>query len=260
MKRLMIWMGGVLSLFASEGAEVFDRHCASCHSYYLPMRQVIANAEQNNTLLQLKAPTLNQLSFGMRLNVGDRKADEESQRMEVEEYLASYIASPEREKSVLPKELTYFYPDMPSMHDLLDEEQIEALSSFIFEYAEEMIEAHSAKVYTFEEAVERAKEQKKVIMIRGVLPFCKWCIKMDREVMVEPEVRALLDESFVVVKTNVVTEKLPLGMKSLGTPSFYFIKSDGETIIDQLNGYGNKEEFLSLLRGILEAAKEQPNL
>lgn len=252
----MIWTGALLSLFASEGAELFDKHCASCHSDYQPMSRVIANAEQNNTLLHLKAPTLNQLSFGVRLNVGDRKADEESQRMEVEEFIASYIAAPQREQSVLPKALTQFYPDMPSIQNLLDEEQIEVLSSFIFEYGEEMIKAHSAKVYTFEEAVKVAKEQKKIIMIRGVLPYCKWCIKMDREVMVEPEVRKVLDNSFVVVKTNVVTEKLPLGMASLGTPSFYFIKSDGETIIDQLNGYGNKEEFLALLEKIKKAAKE----
>ena len=111
-------------------------------------------------------------------------------------------------------------------------------------------------VWVVESASKIAKKQKKIIMIRGVLPFCKWCIKMDREVMVEPEIREFIDKSFVVVKTNVITEKLPLGMKSLGTPSFYFIKSDGKTIIDQLNGYGNKEEFLELLKSIKEAAKQ----
>ena len=243
-------MGSVLSLYASEGAALFEKHCAACHSDYIPMSKVIANAEQNNTLLHLKAPTLNQLSFGVRLNVGDRKADEEAQRMEVEEFIASYIASPQREKSVLSKELTHFYPDMPPMPNLLNEDEIEALSSYLFEYGEAMIEAYSVKSYTYEEAAKIAKEQKKIIMIRGVLPFCKWCIKMDREVMVEPEVREVLDKEFVVVKTNVITEKLPLGMKSLGTPSFYFIHSDGETIIDQLNGYGDKEEFLELLRRI----------
>ena len=241
MKKLMLWMGGVLSLYASEGAALFEKHCAACHSGYIPMSKVIANAEQNNTLLHLKAPTLNQLSFGVRLNVGDRKADEEAQRMEVEEFIASYIASPQREKSVVPKALTHFYPDMPPMSNLLNEDEIEALSGYIFEYGE---------------AVKIAKEQKKIIMIRGVLPYCKWCIKMDREVMVEPEVREVLEKEFVVVKTNVITEKLPLGMKSLGTPSFYFIQSDGETIIDQLNGYGDKEEFLSLLRRIKEEADQ----
>lgn len=247
-------MGGALLLFASEGAELFETHCASCHSNYLPMSQVIANAEQNNTLLHLKAPTLNQLSFGVRLNVGDRKAGEESQLMEVEEFIASYIASPQKEKSVLPDELTHFYPDMPPMQNLLNEDQIEALSRYIFTYGEAMIEKHSVRNHTFDEAQKIAKKQKKIIMIRGVLPNCKWCIKMDREVMVEPEVREVLEKGFVVVKTNVVTEKLPLGMKSLGTPSFYFIKSDGETIIDQLNGYGNKEEFLAFLRRIKEEA------
>jgi len=72
--------------------------------------------------------------------------------------------------------------------------------------------------------------------------------------MVEPEVKEVMEKDFVVVMMNVALEKLPLGMTSLGTPSFYFISSDGKHIIDMMQGYGNKEEFLDLLKTVKEEA------
>ena len=119
-----------------------------------------------------------------------------------------------------------------------------------------MVIEHSAKTYSYDEALKIAAKTGKIIMIRGILPFCKWCIQMEREVMVEPEVKEVMEKDFVVVMMNVALEKLPLGMTSLGTPSFYFISSDGKHIIDMMQGYGNKEEFLNLLKTVKgEAAR-----
>lgn len=255
-----LFLSGIASialLFGGEGEQLFDTHCASCHSYYIPQTKLNANAEANNTILHLKAPALNELSFGVRLNVGDRKADEESQRMEVEDFIAVYLESPDRNKSVIPHEQTSFYPNMPSMKGLLDEDQIEILSDYIFDYGEKMVIEHSAKTYSYDEALKIAAQTGKIIMIRGILPFCKWCIQMEREVMVEPEVKEAMEKDFVVVMMNVALEKLPLGMTSLGTPSFYFISSDGKQIIDSMQGYGNKEEFLDLLKMVKEEASSK---
>lgn len=247
---------GYSLLFGMEGKEIFDTKCASCHDYYIPFNELKRNAQSNNTLLNLKAPTLNQLSYGVRMNIGDLKADEETQRMEVEAFVEDYIAAPHRKKNVVPSEMTKFFPAMPSMEGRLNEEEIEALSNFIFDYDEAMVIEHSAPAVDFEKAKALAKQENKIIMIRGVLPYCKWCIKMDREVMVEKEVVEALLKDFVVVKTDVALEKLPLGMQSLGTPSFYFIKSDGTTIIAQTRGYREKQEFLELLDTIRRQAKQ----
>lgn len=249
-------LAGCSFLFGIEGKEVFDAKCASCHRYYIPLNELKKNAQSNNTLLELKAPTLNQLSFGVRLNIGDIKADEESQRLEVEEFIENYIAAPDKKKNVVSPEMTKFFPAMPSMKGLLNEDEIEALSNFIFGYGEAMIIKHSAPFISFEKAKELAKQEDKIIMIRGILPYCKWCIKMDREVMVEKEVVEALIKDFVVVKTDVALEKLPLGMKSLGTPSFYFISKDGETVIAQIQGYRDKQEFLELLNTVKQHAKQ----
>ncbi|MCF6207336.1 MAG: hypothetical protein L3J47_10665, partial [Sulfurovum sp.] len=75
---------------------------------------------------------------------------------------------------------------------------------------------------------------------------------MDRNVMVEPEVKAALEKDFVLVKKNLLIEKLPLGMKRLGTPSFYFIRSDGKNILEMVEGTGTIEEFLQLLQSVKE--------
>jgi thioredoxin-related protein len=177
--------------------------------------------------------------------------------LEVEDFIMTYVETPDRKKSVLSPKLTHFFPDMEPIKDTLDEDQMELLSSFIFFYGRKMVEKYSVNNYeSFEEAKKVAKAENKIIMIRGTLPFCKWCIKMDREVMVEPEVREALDKSFVVTEVNVGIEKLPLGMTSLGTPSFYFVASDGKTIIDQISGFGDKQEFLELLETIKDEAKD----
>ncbi|MDQ1325461.1 MAG: Cytochrome c protein [Campylobacterota bacterium] len=257
MKKIfwLILLGGSM-LFGMEGKEIFDVKCASCHSYYIPLSELKKNAQSNNTLLKLKAPTLNQLSFGVRLNIGDIKADEESQRLEAEEFIEKYIAAPDRKKNVVPPEMTKFFTTMPDIKEPLDEDEIEALSNFIFDYGEAMMIEHSAPFVSFEKAKELAKQEDKIIMIRGILPYCKWCIKMDREVMVEKEVVEALLKDFVVVKTDVALEKLPLGMKSLGTPSFYFIDKDGTTVIAQIQGYRDKQEFLELLSTIRQKVKQ----
>lgn len=79
---------------------------------------------------------------------------------------------------------------------------------------------------------------------------------MDREVMVEPEVKAMLNKYFVFTKVNLITQKLPLGIKRLGTPSFYFIASNGKEVIDTVEGFGNKKEFLQLLQEIVNESKK----
>jgi len=80
---------------------------------------------------------------------------------------------------------------------------------------------------------------------------------MDREVFIDDRVKKALERNFVVTKINVLREKLPLGLKSLGTPSFYFITSDGKRVIDQIVGTGTVDEFLELLEDIRDSLKQR---
>ena len=256
MKRILgLLVATGTALFALSGAEVFEKKCASCHDYYIPQSRLNVNYEHNNSDLKLKAPTLTELSFRLKDQVGDRTTDPEGQKFEIEEWLSTFLKDPaSNKKSILKKETRKVFGQMPPVK--VDEDEAEVLADFMYEYAEEMMVKHGVKRYSYEEALKKAKDEGKIILIEGYIPFCRGCIWMDRNVMVEPEVKAALDKDFVLVKKNLLVEKLPLGIKRLGTPSFYFITGDGTKVIDMLEGTGTVEEFLELLEEKKEEAKK----
>ena len=238
-------------LFALSGETVFAKKCAVCHSHdYIPQSKLVVNYQHNNKDLNLTAPTVTELSFRIKDQVGDRTLDPEGQKFEIEDWLTQFLKNPEAFKTVLPANVRAVYGKMPPVE--VSEEEVEALAEYLYEHAEKMMVTHGVKRHTYEEALAIARKERKIILIEGYLPYCRGCIWMDRNVMVEPEVKAALNRDFVLVKKNLLTEKLPLGMKRLGTPSFYFIAPDGKRIVDMVEGKGNKEEFLSLLTSIKE--------
>jgi thioredoxin-related protein len=130
------------------------------------------------------------------------------------------------------------------------------LTDFIYGYSEKMTLEHSVERHSYEEAAKIAKARKKIIIIEGFIPFCRGCIRMDREVMVEKRGKEALDKDFVFVKKNLLTEKLPLGIKRLGTPSFYFIDSEGKKVLEMVQGFGTADEFLELLASVKEKVRK----
>lgn len=232
--------------FGISGEQIYKDKCQSCHSYYISESTLIKNfVEHNNTKLHLIAPTLNQLSFALKHKIGNKTNDAESQQFEIESYMGDYFENPDKKKSLLSYEINRFFKQMPKMK--IDEDELEALSIYIYDYAQKMLLEHSAKRYKYKEALQIAKDENKIIMLYGYLPYCGYCTKMDRRVLVEPKVKEILDKDFVFVKINLALEKLPLGIKRLMTPSFYFIDSDGKTVIDKVEGYGDATEFVELL-------------
>ncbi len=241
---------GTLALFANSAEKVFKNRCGLCHREYLPQSKLISNYENNNSDLNLTAPTLTELSFRLRDQVGDRRADKESQLLEIEDFLMEYLTHPDRNRTILFDKTIENFKTMPSMK--ITEEEVELLAPYMFDFSEKMMVKHSVKRYGYEEALKKAKKENKIVMIEGYIHFCRGCIQMDREVFVEDRVKEALNKDFVVVHENMLLEKLPLGLKSLGTPSFYFITNDGKKVIDQLQGIGTVEEFLELLDEIRE--------
>jgi len=246
MKLVGLFAAAATSLFALSGEAVFAKKCASCHSeYYIPQSRLTANYQHGNEELNLTAPTLTELSFRIKDQVGDRTLDAEGQKFEIEEWLTRFLKNPQGFKTILPKNVRAVYGQMPPVQ--ANEEEIEALADFLYGYAETMMVKHGVKRYSYEEALKVAQKEHKIVLIEGYIPYCRGCIWMDRNVMVEPEVKAALNRDFVLVKKNLLIEKLPLGIKRLGTPSFYFITGDGKKVIDMVEGTGTKAEFLELL-------------
>lgn len=61
--------------------------------------------------------------------------------------------------------------------------------------------------YGFEEGMEKAKREKKVLLVDAYTDWCGWCKVMDRETYKNSEVIAKLNRDFVAVKFNPELDK-----------------------------------------------------
>ncbi|UFH59656.1 thioredoxin family protein [Sulfurovum mangrovi] len=235
-------------IYAVEGKHVYEQKCASCHALYIPMSTLEKNfMEMDNRLLQLKAPTMNQIVYRLKSRIGDPSGDEDMHRMEIESFLAEYFNTPDREKSVcLPDILTYF-ETMPSMKGQLSEEEFEAIVSFLYDYDPKAYQEKVLHYDAFEEASIKALAEDKMIMIFYTAAHCRYCKKMEREVLSDSDVIAALEKEFVSVKIDVEREKNPLDFTPTMTPTFLFLSPEQKQLY-RVPGSWVKEDFLEILR------------
>lgn len=100
---------------------------------------------------------------------------------------------------------------------------------------------------TYSKAVEISKKNNKLIMIKLTADHCKYCIKMDKEVIVDKDVKKILSQNFITVNLNVDKEKIPLGIKRTITPTFIFVDKN-QKIVSKIPGSWNKKDFIDLLQ------------
>lgn len=255
MRVLSLGILVTLCLVANEGEEIYKQKCASCHSTYIPMSKLKENfMEENNTLLNLKAPTLNQLSYRLKHRIGDMSGDEDMHRMEIEAFVIDYLNHPDKQKSICMPEIVKFFDTMPSMKGQITDEEIAEVSNFIYDYDEQMVAKHSLSSSPYSEAMKKAKKEQKIVVIEATSKRCHYCKKMDREVLSDEDVVTALSKDFVLVKVDVSSQKLPLELKSTMTPTFFFVNPE-EKLIKTIPGSWSKEDFLEILKEAQQANK-----
>ncbi len=240
-------------LCANEGKVLFEKKCASCHTPYIPISKLKENFEHNNTILHLKAPTLNQLSYRLKKRIGDPTGDEEIHRMEVGAFVSDYVLHPDRDKSVCLDEVLQSFETMPSLKGKVTEEELEEIATYLYDFEKRMIASKSVKYEGFERALQDARKSDKIIMIEAMSEHCHYCKKMEREVMVEEDVVKALQKDFIPVVIDIKKAQLPLGLKVALTPTFIFVDANGKVLLNVPGAWG-KEDFLALLR---EAKREK---
>lgn len=234
-------------LFA-DGESVYKAKCASCHAGYISMGELKENfVEYNNTKLNLKGPTLNQLSFRLKQNIGDPKGDKEFHLMEVVEFVKDYVIHPDIQKSVCMDEVKEAFGVMPSMKGQISDEELEAVAEYIYHYDVNMVKKHAPKYSDYTAAVEAAKKEHKIIMIKATSAHCHYCKKMDREVFSEESIIDAIDADFVPVEIDVYESALPKGLSYKVTPTFFFL-DENEKLLKMVPGSWDKEDFLEILK------------
>jgi thioredoxin-related protein len=149
--------------------------------------------------------------------------------------------------------------------------------------AEDPVSPEGAGVewFKFDEAVKQANTDGKHIMVDVYTDWCGWCKKLDAETYSNPEVRKVLDASYVSSKVKgdsggplkvkgqplvegertflqfVATEDVMTTEKELtrssfqitGYPTIVFLGADGR-MITKIPGFQNAEQFKNLLNFI----------
>jgi thioredoxin-related protein len=237
-------------LFGIEGEKVYENKCAACHQDFISMSKLKENfLDHNNTLLKLTAPTLNQLSYRLKQRIGDPKGDNEIHRMEVTAFISDYVFNPDRDKSVCLPDVMQHFKTMSSLKGQVTEDELEAVSIFIYDFDTKTIKKKSVQYEGFDKALEKAEKEDKIIMIKVMSKECHFCRKMDAEVMIEEEVVQALEKDFVSVEIDVSTTTLPWGLKVDMTPSFIFIDKTGK-VISNVPGSWKKKDFLEILEEV----------
>ena len=86
-------------------------------------------------------------------------------------------------------------------------------------------------------------------MIEVVRSGCHYCEDMQEDVFEDEEMSKWLNERFIPVQINLDNEKLPLDVKVVFTPTFYFVNAKKE-IVKKVPGAWNITDFKDLTRKI----------
>jgi|GEM_PF-1946997 len=101
--------------------------------------------------------------------------------------------------------------------------------------------------FPFSGIIEKAKEEKKLILIELVMESCSYCEKMERFVLSKEDVKNVLEKNYILVKLDIHKDEIPEFLTSRITPTFYFLNSDGTAILHEVIGAPSKSEFMTLL-------------
>jgi len=122
--------------------------------------------------------------------------------------------------------------------DTIDEQTISLLN--------EDSSSGRSRFLSFDEALEQAKREHKIVLLEVVTTNCQFCKKMEKEVLSKERVQEALAKEFVLAQVNADKQELPLGLSTQMTPMFVFI-SEKENVEDMRLGYIELENFLELL-------------
>ena len=245
MKSLVLLAFAYVLLIA-DGKTIYKQKCASCHKQYISMAELKENfVDFANRKLNLKAPTLNQLSFRLKREIGDMDGDEDFHKMEVVEFIKDYSFFPKAQKSLCVSSVQKAFKTMPSMKGKISEEDLEEVAIYIYDFEGKYANQNSDKFVDLKEVFKQAKKEKKLVLIKATSEYCHFCKIMEREVFSNKDVKEILKKDYVVKEVDVFKKDLPPYLKYRVTPTLFFIDSD-KKVLKKISGSLKKSDFLIL--------------
>jgi thioredoxin-related protein len=105
----------------------------------------------------------------------------------------------------------------------------------------------------FRDGIQKAQEQKKPVLFVYSRHTCKYCVILDKETLQDERVAKALNRDFVsIVSYTDENDYTPRELLRPGTPTIWFLKSDGEPMFQPLMGAVDAENFLKALAIVKE--------
>ncbi len=105
----------------------------------------------------------------------------------------------------------------------------------------------------FDEALDRARSEKKLLLVDVYTDWCGWCKKLDREVFSDARVASAASR-LVAVKVNAEKggEKVAERFAVSGYPTILFVDGAGN-VVKRVEGYVDADEMLEILSTLPKA-------
>lgn len=103
---------------------------------------------------------------------------------------------------------------------------------------------------TFDEALARARSEKRLLLVDVYTDWCGWCKKLDREVFGDPRV-AEASRGLVAVRINAEKEgeKVAQRYDVQGYPTVLFVDGSGG-VVKRIDGYVDAAEMLQTIKAL----------
>ena len=105
----------------------------------------------------------------------------------------------------------------------------------------------------YESALEKARLEKKPLLVLMVSHTCRWCRRLENRTLEHPAVRDYVDDHFVAVKVYREEEAYPETLHASLVPTTFFLAPDGEPLPFVVEGYEDPSDYLDSLKAAWEA-------
>ena len=106
----------------------------------------------------------------------------------------------------------------------------------------------------YESGLEQAKKEKKIVLLMFTLTNCHVCEGMKENVYTQPKVMEYVKKYFIPIELNLDIDEKE-GYAVYGTPTFYFLDSNGKQIGDMKVGGSTTDGFMKKLKSVRAEAK-----
>lgn len=104
----------------------------------------------------------------------------------------------------------------------------------------------------YETALQKAKNENKILMMVATSQSCPWCRKLERQTLKKDEINSVIQSKFIPLSVDQDLKNFPSIFEVKVVPTIYFINPKDESVISKVLGYKNKKEFAEIISEVKE--------